>query len=177
MEMPGLLISIAELCLLASVLYYQRKHSVYLERRIAEQGKLLQETNSLVLNLVTAMQGQGSVVDAAVKYAREFDPAKLEAWLRREIELEYEEKLRAKESAAPPSQNMSSMSDEVLLDYVANRTLLRISPLLKWGVLHVFSMPLAEREKALAELEPSLAQTISAGFEKAKHRILADLDR
>lgn len=74
--------------LLLIIFFYQRNRNRLLDERIESQGKLMEETKSVVMQQATALEGQGKVVETALKYSSAFDPDKFEDVVRREIKLE-----------------------------------------------------------------------------------------
>ncbi len=77
--------------LLLALFWYQRNKNKVLADRISEQSGLLKETKDVVTNQAQAIDSQKKVVDTALEYSRCFDLEKIEAIIKRELGLEYEE--------------------------------------------------------------------------------------
>ena len=79
--------------LLLFLLWFQWNRNKTLSERIDQQTKLLQDTKSVVTQQATALESQAKVVETAVRYSEAFDPAKMEAVLRKQVEIESYEKI------------------------------------------------------------------------------------
>lgn len=88
-----IILSVINTLLLAVLFFYQRNRNKVLAEHLIEQRKLLGETKSVVTQQATALEGQGKVVETALKYSEAFNPKKLEGVIRREIEVEHKTQL------------------------------------------------------------------------------------
>lgn len=74
--------------LLISIFLYQYNKNKLLLQRIDQQKEIISETKEIVVQQSTAIESQGRVVDAAVKYSETFSVDRVESIIRRELEIE-----------------------------------------------------------------------------------------
>ena len=79
--------------LLLFILWFQWNRNKILSERIDQQTNLIKDTKSVVTQQATALESQAKVVETAVRYSEAFDPAKMEAVLRKQVEIESLEKI------------------------------------------------------------------------------------
>ena len=104
--------SIANLIILLFIFFYQKNRNKLLLERIESQGKLLNETNSIVTTQSSAIQNQHTIVDTAIKYSEAFSLEKIETIIRREIEVEKSEE--KKEIIQGYSSEISQMNRKII---------------------------------------------------------------
>jgi hypothetical protein len=104
--------SIANIVILLFIFFYQKNRNKLLLERIESQGKLLNETNSIVTTQSSAIQNQHTIVDTAIKYSEAFSLEKIETIIRREIEVEKSEE--KKEIVQEYSSEISQISKKIV---------------------------------------------------------------
>ncbi len=151
--------------LLVILFFYQRNRNKVLEEHLASQRQLIDETKSVVTQQSTALEGQGRVVDAALKYSSAFDSKRLEEVLRREIGIDHREEIdrlkrEIEAKAEAPSSQSPSMDTllNVLVDVAANAATKVTGDIITPLVPHVLRSLLAtapsERAAAAADVQP-----------------------
>ncbi len=132
--------------LLIIIFFYQRNRNKVLIDRIEEQEKVIVETKGIIMQQSTAIDSQSKVVDTAIKYSEAFSPEKLEAMIRREIEIEQKEKQNDINIKA--NSSLTQLAD-IFGEQLSNH----LTPFVEVIVKLLISLPKDERDQFVDEME------------------------
>ena len=171
--------SVVNTLILVILFFYQRNRNQVLTEHLSAQRKLIDETKSVVTQQATALEGQGKVVETALKYSEAFDPTKLETIIRREIDIEHKEKLENLKKEFEGRNTQAAESIEKLVNGVvvaastsaAEATFSFVEPMLPLVMRSLVSMPKDERAEAIALLPESLQNIFLDGMEQIDQKI------
>ncbi len=117
------LMPIANTIILIIIAIYQKNKNKLLLDRIKSQGELLAESKNLIEQLTTGINGQGRIVETAMKYADGFDPGKFEDLIRKQVQIESDEEvaelrkkinqLRSDGKGTPNTSEINELLDDV----------------------------------------------------------------
>lgn len=112
-------IPLVNTAILLIIFFYQKNKNKVLLDRITQQEKVINETKGIVSQQSTAIDSQSKVVDSAIKYSESFSPEKLEAIIRREIEVERQEEIRDVHKNAGDALNLAdSLLNGMVVPYL-----------------------------------------------------------
>ncbi|KAB0678292.1 hypothetical protein F3X87_11720 [Aeromonas caviae] len=177
--------SVVNTLLLVILFFYQKNRNQVLTEHLSAQRRLIDETKSVVIQQATALEGQGKVVETALKYSEAFDPTKLETIIRREIDVEYKEKIEnlKKEFEGRNTQTVENIEKLVngvvvaVSTSAAEATLSFIEPMLPHVIRSLVSMPKDERAEEIALLPESLRNILLDGAEQIDQRIREHMEQ
>lgn len=183
MNYTEIFFSAANTILLIVLFLYQRNRNKVLEDQLGAQRELLDETKSVVLQQASAIEGQGKVVDSALKYTAAFDPKKLEEVIRREVTLEHREQIEqaqrdANGAASSRSADLNELTDKVInvaVRAASEAAVDIIKPLLPLVFQAVLRMPEGERSGALVEIPPDMRHFLLTAARELENRVQAGL--
>ncbi len=158
--------------ILILIFFYNKVKNKVLVDKIKEQSNLLKETKDVVTQQAQAIESQKKVVDTAVLYSNNFDLKKIENIVKRELSLDYEEKLKKKENEI----KLNNAKFKIIIDELANDTAKNlIAPIIISLIVLLSEKNKEERERLLAEIPDHGKEIINNGlkqFENAKNKAL-----
>lgn len=152
-----LILSIINTFILLALFWYQKNKNKLLSDRITEQSKMLRETKDVVTNQAQAIDSQKKVVESALEYSKAFDFSKIESIIKREANLEYQQRIKEQEEKINKHEKtlekyngaISKSVELVISDFVV--------PLTKDLLALLYFKSEDEREKVLSNIPISLA--------------------
>jgi len=179
-ELPvELIATITNTILLILIFWYQKNKNKVLEERIEKQSDLLRETKDVVVQQAQAIDSQKKVVDKALEYSKTFDVGKLETVIKREVELEYRQRLREREEEYNKNvEDMKALTAEQVKEMMASFSMQAavqvaeqfVAPLVAELVILLAGKNKVEREEVLARIPSSLVKTLSSVLEALDER-------
>lgn len=165
-----ILMSIFNTAILVALFWYQKNKNKILVDRILEQSNLLNETKEVVLNQAKAIESQKNVVDTALQYTSNFDVNKIEKIIKREIELDYKEKIQEQENKISHQEQKIEMTTETIrssiLRSIEEFTSDYVVPLSceMYGLLLTASRE--KREQILSKIPDAIAMPMRSSLEE-----------
>lgn len=174
--------SVINTVILVALFWYQKNKNKVLVDRISEQSNLLNETKDVVLNQAQAIESQKRVVETALQYTSNFDVSKVESIIKREIELDYKEKIQEQETKISHQEQKLGKATEamkkVIMESTKELTASYIVPLSSEIYSLMLTAPREKREQVLSKLPESIAETMRSSlvdFDKNSPLLLTGL--
>ena len=162
MEIPGLI----NTALLVALFWYQKNKNKVLSDRIAEQSTLLRETKDVIANQSEAIESQKKVVQSALEYANAFDLSKIEALIKKEADLEYQQVIKDKEEVINKHKEDIEKNKKAIMMVIEHMTSDYVSPLMKELMGLLLLKGTDEREKVLSNIPEGIANSMRDAFKE-----------
>ncbi len=157
--------SIINLILLVLIFNYQKNKNKLMLQKIKDQEALLSETKNIVTTQSVAIEGQGRVVETALKYSESFSLEKIEGIIKRELMAEWaDEKRSIEERHKAERERLKGVSDKLgtkgleAVELAKKLSSDLVKPTMKALIVALCKMPLKQRDEVIHNMEENSAK-------------------